>query len=159
MKNTVEISNNQRLVTLTRRHRVLIQRTVDAVLKSENITFPCEVAVSIINNNKIKKLNEEFRQISSPTDVLSFPSGEYEKGISAESFTDDEPCYLGDIAISLERAQEQSLTYGHTLEREIAFLTAHSVLHLLGYDHIEEQEQIEMFVKQEQVLSEMGVTR
>lgn len=159
MRNRVEIINNQRNVSLTRRNRVLISRTVDMVLKNEGIDFPCEISVNMINNARIKKLNEKYREIASPTDVLSFPSGEYERGMNGTAFSEDEPCYLGDIAISLEKAAEQSLTYGHSLERELAFLTAHSVLHLLGYDHVEEKDQIDMFVRQEKVLTEMGVTR
>ena len=154
MKASVELINSQRAVSVTRQLKLLVKKTVDAVLEHEKIDFPCELTVTFLNNSKIQKLNKEFRDIEAPTDVLSFPSGDY-----PGEFSEDKPCYLGDIAISLERAEKQRQEYGHSLEREIAFLVAHSVLHLLGYDHIEESDELTMFAKQETILSEMGVTR
>jgi len=153
VKNNVEIINGQRAVSIKHLQKKLIEKTVDAVLEFEGIDYPCEVSVTFVGEKKIKELNSEFRNIDRITDVLSFPSGEFPKA------EEEETCYLGDIAICAARALEQSLSYGHSFEREIAFLTAHSCLHLLGYDHMEENEEIEMFAKQEAILTKMGINR
>ena len=129
----------------------LIRTAAAATLQYENVRIPCEISVTLTDNAQIRELNRQFRAVDKPTDVLSFPSGEYP--------TEENACFLGDIAISLEKAVEQCREYGHTLEREVAFLTAHSVLHLLGYDHMDAQEEKIMFGKQEQILNTIGQTR
>ncbi|MEG1869713.1 MAG: rRNA maturation RNase YbeY, partial [Oscillospiraceae bacterium] len=116
-----------------------------------------EVSVSFINNEQIRQLNKEFRAKDIPTDVLSFPlgqDGEYDKNVDTDAYV------LGDIAISIEKAMEQAELYGHSLQREIAFLTVHSMLHLLGYDHEEGGlAAVRMREKEESILKKLGLSR
>lgn len=121
----------------------LLRDTVAEALAYEGIEGEQEVSILICDEEEIHRLNLEFREIDRPTDVLSFPL--FEEG------------ELGDIVISLPRALQQAEEYGHSTERELAFLTAHSVLHLLGYDH--ENGETEMFEKQEEILGKMGLVR
>lgn len=125
-----------------------------------------EVALTFVDNKRIHELNLEYRGIDRPTDVLSFAmneSGEDELDIIYEvdegQALEDVPDVLGDIIISVTRAQEQALEYGHSLERELGFLFVHGFLHLLGYDHQDEASEAEMMSKQEHVLSQVGLTR
>lgn len=104
-----------------------------------------EVVITFVNNESIRQLNKKFRQIDRETDVLSFPL--------------DEEDALGDIIISIPRAKEQAQDYGHSFEREMAFLAVHGFLHLLGYDHHSEVEEKEMFSRQEAILTKCGLTR
>lgn len=104
-----------------------------------------EVVITLVDNEHIRQLNREFRNLDKPTDVLSFPL--------------DEEDSLGDIIISIPRAKEQATQYGHSFERELGFLTIHGFLHLLGYDHHTEEEEKVMFGRQEQILSEFGLSR
>ena len=152
MKCNVQIINSQRFRTLTREQKRLICRTVQSVAEYEGVQCDCEVCVNLVGKVTIRRLNREFRGIDRTTDVLSFPSGEYPP-------QGQDHCYLGDIAINVAQAQFQAEEYGHSFEREIAFLTAHSALHLLGYDHQTESEARDMFARQEAVLTAMGVTR
>ena len=110
-----------------------------------------------MTNNEIQKLNKEFRNIDKETDVLSFPQLTFEEGEIADINENDE-IILGDIVISIDKAKQQSEEYGHTLQREIAFLTVHSMLHLMGYDHMKEQEEKEMIEKQKEILQKAGFT-
>lgn len=150
-KDTVEIINDQNKISGTVELKKTVRQAVTGVLDSEKITADCSVSVRFVDNPEIHRLNKEFRNIDRETDVLSFPSG--------EEIGDGRECFLGDIAISLEKAKAQSEEYGHSLLREVAFLTAHSVLHLLGYDHEDKNEETEMFKKQEEVLKNLGITR
>ncbi|OKP89957.1 rRNA maturation RNase YbeY [Paenibacillus sp. P32E] len=125
-----------------------------------------EVDLTFVNNERIHELNMEYRGIDRPTDVLSFAmneTGEDEPEIIYVSQDngegEDVPYVLGDIIISVTRAQEQALEYGHSLERELGFLFVHGFLHLLGYDHQDEASEAEMMSKQEQVLVQVGLTR
>lgn len=125
-----------------------------------------EVALTFVDNTRIHELNLEYRGIDRPTDVLSFAmneSGEDELDIIYEveegESLEDVPDVLGDIIISVTRAQEQALEYGHSLERELGFLFVHGFLHLLGYDHQDEASEAEMMSKQEKVLAQVGLTR
>ncbi|MBQ4121094.1 MAG: rRNA maturation RNase YbeY [Clostridia bacterium] len=153
MRHTIDITNDQDKLPFPMEYRTLIRRAVKTALKSEGFDRPAEVSVTIVDNEAIHAINLEHRGIDRPTDVLSFPMFD-------EDFDDGEACVLGDIVISLEKAKEQAESYGHSLEREIAFLTVHSVLHLLGYDHEEgKAEESEMFEKQETILEAMGLTR
>ncbi len=153
MRHTIDITNDQGKLLFPVAYRTLIRRAVKTALKSEDFDRPAEVSVTIVDNEAIHEMNLEHRGIDRPTDVLSFPMFD-------EDFDDGEACVLGDIVISLEKAKEQAESYGHSLEREIAFLTVHSVLHLLGYDHEEgKAEESEMFAKQEKILETMGLTR
>ena len=112
-----------------------------------------DISVILVDNEEIHKLNREHRNVDSPTDVLSFPANE---GEMIAAIPDG---FLGDIIISLERAREQACEYGHSIVRETAFLTVHGTLHLLGYDHMIETEEKEMFALQKEILEGMGVTR
>ena len=128
-------------------------------LKYEEFDENCEISVSIVDNEEIRQINKQFRNIDRATDVLSFPMLTFEEGEEAEVNENDE-IILGDIIISLERAREQAEEYGHSIERELAFLSVHSVLHLLGYDHEKSlDEEKTMFKKQEDVLVSIGLKR
>ncbi len=148
----------------------LIKRVIEKALEHEKCPFECEINLTITDNEKIRQINQEYRQLDVPTDVLSFPMAEFETPGDFSPFLGEEKksmyfnlesgeFLLGDIVISLERAKEQAKEYGHSLERELAFLTAHSMFHLMGYDHMEEEERAVMEEKQEKLLQELGITR
>ena len=125
----VMISNRQKLVKIPSGIRLLIRRCCHAVLLAEKFSDDAEVSVSFVTNEQIRQLNAEFRGKDMPTDVLSFPLGEngnYDRNFETGALQ------LGDVVISVEKAVEQARLYGHTLQREIGFLTVHSILHLLG---------------------------
>lgn len=115
-----------------------------------------EVSITLTNNAYIHELNKKYRQIDRPTDVLSFALNE-----SDEPAVEDGPeiNVLGDIIISVERAEEQAAEYGHSVRREMAFLTVHGMLHLLGYDHMEEADRLEMEAEQKYVMEQLGIPR
>ena len=115
-----------------------------------------EVSVTLTNNDYIHQLNRKYRQIDRPTDVLSFALNESEEP-DIENGPDID--VLGDIILSVERAEEQAADYGHSLRREIAFLTVHGMLHLLGYDHMEEADRLEMEKEQRYVMEQLGISR
>lgn len=153
MKNKIYITNQQKKVDVTPAVRALLRRAVDRTLEYEEAGRACEISVTLVDNEKIRELNREHRGIDRPTDVLSFP-------IFDDDYDDEELCVLGDIVLSLEQAHIQAEEYGHSDEREIAFLCVHSMLHLLGYDHEEgKAAESEMFAKQEEILVSMGLTR
>lgn len=126
--------------------KAVLERAVAAALAHGGTDG--EVALLVTDDAGIRRMNRNFRQIDRATDVLSFPAGE-EGGDG----------FLGDIAISLERAAAQAEEYGHSLERELSFLAVHGALHLLGYDHMEEAERLAMLAIQEKILDEMGIGR
>lgn len=134
-----------------------IRKCIQAVLREENITVPCEVNVLVTDDNAIRAINKASRNLDKTTDVLSFPMFELEAGSPPESwdsYIDPETglCPLGDIVISLERAAAQAQEFGHSRKRELGYLTIHSVLHLLGYDHLDEAEQkVQMREKEEKI--------
>lgn len=153
----VLITNRQKDVKIPSGIRLLIRRCCHAVLLSENFNESAEVSVSFVNNAQIRQLNAEYRGKDVPTDVLSFPLGEngiYDKNMETGMLQ------LGDVVISVEKAVEQARVYGHSLQREIGFLTVHSMLHLLGYDHeAGGLEQVRMREKEESVLASLGLQR
>ncbi len=151
-------------------YETLLNRVVEETIRMEQCPYECEVNILITDNQGIRLLNREYRKLDVPTDVLSFPMIEYGTPGDFSHLNTKEAknhCFnlesgallLGDIVISLERAREQSIEYGHSLNRELAFLTAHSMFHLMGYDHMEEGEREEMERKQEQVLQRLKITR
>lgn len=156
MKIYVYFSDEQDKIKLDFNAEELIEKCTEQALVEEEIDESAEVSVTFVDNEKIRALNNEHRGIDRETDVLSFPA-----------FTDDgfevnpenDAIILGDIVISLEKAKAQSEEYGHSMLRETAFLIAHSLFHLLGYDHETEAEEKEMFEKQENVLQRLGITR
>ncbi len=150
---TVFTRNDQKKAALTPALRALVKKAVKAALEYEKVDFDTEVSVTFTDNEKIKELNSLHRGIDRPTDVLSFPLIDWDE-------PSDDTSALGDIVISLEMAETQAREYCHSMERETAFLTVHSVLHLLGYDHeISEEDEREMFEKQEEILKIMGLQR
>ena len=120
----------------------------------EHFQDPAEISVTFTDNEGIRELNKQYRDIDAPTDVLSFPmgeNGEYDTNLETGAKI------LGDVVISVEKAVEQAEAFGHTLQREIGYLTAHSVLHLLGYDHIENMDKVRMREKEEYVMEALGL--
>lgn len=157
IKVKVAVKNNQKEIKVPVGIRLLIRRCCQAVLSMEEFKQDAEVSVSFVSNNEIRRLNKVYREKDRVTDVLSFPlglNGKYD--INKETGC----ALLGDVVISLETAMRQAEIYGHSLEREIGFLTVHSMLHLLGYDHegspLEERIMRE---KEEQVLGALGISR
>ena len=144
----------------------VITKCIEATLKAEQITIPCEINVLVTNNERIQAINAASRNIDAATDVLSFPMFELEAGMPPadwDDYLDPETgrCPLGDVAISLERASAQAQEYGHSLRREIGYLCIHSVLHLLGYDHLDEGPQKAQMRKREELIAATvpGVSR
>jgi len=121
----------------------IIRKCIDAVLVQEGIDVPCEINVLVTHDSGIQAVNQAIRQMDKPTDVLSFPMFELQAGEPPQNWNDylDEEtglCPLGDMCLNLDRAAEQAKEFGHSLRREVGYLTIHSVLHLLGYDHLDE---------------------
>ncbi len=151
----VNIYDKQKVQKLPTGIRLLIRQACKATLLYENFSDAAEVDVTLVDDEQIKVMNKQFRNIDSATDVLSFPLGESgnydinpETGAAA----------LGDIVISVEHAYAQAELYGHSLRREFAFLTIHSMLHLLGYDHVNGGlEEMQMRDKQDEILKELGL--
>ncbi len=134
----------------------------EAVLKEEKCDFNAQISITLVDNKEIRVINKEQRGIDKVTDVLSFPMLEFDEEGNAdgEFEMDGDYVLLGDIVISMERACEQADEFGHSFLRETAFLTAHSMLHLLGYDHVDDKQSEEiMCEKQEKVLNSLGITR
>lgn len=157
------IENEQNKEEITRETEELLQSVCEAVMESEECDFDAQISITLVDNEAIRQINAEHRGIDKATDVLSFPMLEFdENGIAedAELDSDGELVLLGDIVISMERAREQSIEFGHSLRREVAFLTAHSMLHLLGYDHVDDPDGEEIMCgKQEAVLRGLNITR
>lgn len=150
----VIITNNQKAVKIPTGLRMLIRRCCNAVLQSENFEGSAEISVTFVDNEEIRKLNLQYRNKDTATDVLSFPMGE--NGVYDVNMETGAKI-LGDVVLSMEKAIEQSKAYGHSLQREVAYLTAHSVLHLLGYDHIESMERVRMREKEELIMTKLGL--
>lgn len=144
-ENETDIKISDEIITNMER---VIKKTVDSDYDGRSF----EVSITIVTNDEIRVLNAEYRGKDAPTDVLSFPMDEFENSEHTEP--------LGDIVISIERAEEQAKEYGHSLMRELCFLTAHSTLHLLGYDHENgDEERLAMEHKQEEILDSLNITR
>jgi len=164
MKHTVYTRNDQKKEPLTPAARALVRRAVNAALAYEEFEYPAEVSVTFVDNEAIRELNRDYRGKDAPTDVLSFPLCEEEDDFvlppSEEDEDAEELVALGDIVISVERARAQAEEYGHSFERELAFLAVHSTLHLLGYDHERSaEEDAEQRRRQEEILASIGQTR
>ena len=133
----------------------LIEKTAGAALKYEHFTDNTEISVTVVSLDDIRKINLEHRGIDRPTDVLSFPLIDFTR----DKLKDGEKVYLGDIVLCYDKVLSQAKEYGHSVERELAFLTAHSMLHLMGYDHMEDSERLQMEEKQEAILASLNITR
>ncbi|MGN0520244.1 MAG: rRNA maturation RNase YbeY [Candidatus Fimenecus sp.] len=153
----VMIANDQKEVKIPTGVRMLVRRCCHAVLVQENFEGSAEISVTFVDDARIQELNKQHRNIDKATDVLSFPLGE--NGVYDVN-PETGAKMLGDIVISMERAVQQAEEYGHPLQREVAFLTVHSMLHLLGYDHVNGGlEAVHMREKEEAVLTQLGLKR
>lgn len=154
--------------TLDFDYETLIKKVIEQALEYEKCPYEVEVNIILTNNEEIKEVNSEYRSIDKPTDVLSFPMVTYDiPGDFSKVEQSVEHCFhpetgellLGDIMISVDKIFEQAENYGHSTERELGFLVAHSVLHLCGYDHMEEEERKIMEAKQREILDFIGLVR
>lgn len=141
-----------------------MEQVIAAALEAEGVALPCEISVLLTDDAGIRQVNLDMRGVDRPTDVLSFPMFELEPGVppEGEDYLDPatELCPLGDMCISLERAEAQAAEFGHSLEREVCYLTVHSILHLLGYDHLDEGPmKARMRAREEAILAGLGITR
>ncbi len=150
----VIITNNQKTVKIPTGIRMLVRRCCNAVLKLEGFEGPAEISVTFTDNEGIRELNKQYRDKDIETDVLSFPMGE--NGVY-DTDMETGAKILGDVVISMEKARDQAELFGHSLQREVGYLTAHSVLHLLGYDHTENLEKVRMREKEELVMEQLGL--
>ncbi|WP_042223425.1 rRNA maturation RNase YbeY [Oceanobacillus manasiensis] len=136
----------------------MLQKLITFAAKEEKISSEAEMSINFVDNNEIQELNRNYRQKDVPTDVISFAMQETVEG-ELNIVGDDMPIILGDVVISVEKAKEQAEEYNHPLERELAFLTLHGFLHLLGYDHIKNEDEVVMFKRQEEILGAFGIER
>lgn len=136
----------------------IIDELLNFAAKSEGVEVGSEVSVTFVSNDKIQMINRQYRDKDQPTDVISFAMEELGEG-EMELMGLDIPRVLGDIIISIQKAEEQAIEYGHTFIRELGFLAVHGFLHLLGYDHETEEEEVVMFAKQKEILNEYGLNR
>lgn len=146
----------------------LLEKIVSYVLEQEKCPYEAEVSVMLVSKEEIHRMNKEFRQVDKPTDVLSFPMMEYDAPADFEGELFDrtrtlspesEELILGDIVLCADVIKEQAKEYGHSELREFSFLTVHSILHLLGYDHMEEEERIEMEERQRVLMNGLNINR
>ena len=151
-------------------YETILEKVICQAADQEKCPYEFEVNVTFTDNDSIREINREFRELDVPTDVLSFPMVDYPAPADFSVLEDEDNAaeyfhpetgelILGDIVISVERAKMQAEEYGHSLKREICFLTAHSMLHLLGYDHMEPEEEAEMFRRQKEILLQAGFPR
>lgn len=133
----------------------IIRKVCDEVARVYGLQEEEEISVLLCDNQKIHEINREYRHMDRPTDVISFALNE------GERYEDDyeESLLLGDMIISLERTEEQARSYGHSFERELAYLTTHSCLHILGYDHMTDEDKSEMRAEEEHILGNLGIVR
>lgn len=145
----------------------IADKVINAALDYEKCPYEAEVSLTLVDNNRIHDINKEFRDIDRPTDVLSFPMVEYDDAGEFAFLEDEDDCFnpetgelmLGDIIISLDKVEEQAIAYGHSFTREYAFLIAHSMLHLMGYDHMTDDDASIMEAKQRAILDNLNITR
>ena len=150
----VTITDRQKRVKIPSGLRMLIRRACIAVLREEKFRGDAEVSVTFVDNDQIRRLNAKFRDKDAETDVLSFPlgeNGEYDINPATGAKL------LGDVVLSMEKAVAQAEEYAHSFEREVCYLTVHSMLHLLGYDHMNDEEKAVMRMKEETVMSQIGL--
>ena len=152
MKLTLNYENNTntKLIGYQKRFRMIAKKA----LELNNLTKNYDVSVTIVDDETIHQMNKEYRHIDRPTDVLSFAFNDYDEGIIDEPINE-----LGDIIISIDTCKRQAKEYGHSFEREMCFLFTHGFLHLLGYDHMEKEDEVEMFKMQDIILNELEILR
>lgn len=165
----IYVDNNQRKYEITEEFQNDLINIIDFALKKEEVNIPYEVSLLFVDNDEIKEINNKYRGIDKATDVLSFPQINYPKDkvfkdvylnhkFSIQDL-DGDLLLLGDIVLSLEKAEEQRVDYGHSFFRECSYLVVHSVLHLLGYDHMKDEEKAKMREREEAILSELNIMR
>ncbi|MGL4774070.1 MAG: rRNA maturation RNase YbeY [Clostridium sp.] len=165
----IYIENEQNKIEVTKEFERKVEEVILFALMEEEVENLCEVSVIFVDNDEIKRINGETRGKDMITDVLSFPMLDYpERKVFKEVYKEysfsqsdlnGEELVLGDIVLCLERALEQSVEYNHSFEREAFYLTVHSVLHLLGYDHMDEQDKKIMRTREEEILNKLSITR
>lgn len=151
----VLVNNKQRAVQLPKGLTAKLKKVLMTAGALYDLVENTEVSLSYVTNAQIRDLNAEYRQIDRATDVLSFAMFEGEEIVA----TNDQPVLLGDIIISVEKAKEQAQEYNHSLDREMAYLAVHGFLHLIGYDHMTDEEKSEMRENEEYILEKLGLTR
>ena len=161
--------NRQEKIEVTEELVKELEHTIEFALKEEEVNIPFEISLLFVDNDEIREINNETRNIDKETDVLSFPMLDYPKDRVFkdvyknyefdETYMDGEELVLGDIVLSLEKALEQSKEYNHSFKREASYLVVHSVLHLLGYDHMEEDEKKVMRKREEDILGQLDIKR
>lgn len=144
---SVLFDDRQDVMKITKDNEAAIKRAVDAVLSEEELHGDFEISVSFVTNEEIKELNREYRNVDNETDVLSFPMNEEFDGVTI----------LGDIVISTQKTIEQASDFAHSLEREMSYLTVHSMLHLLGYDHMCSDEKSHMREKEKEIMKKLKI--
>lgn len=165
----IYVDNRQEKLEVTEEFVDKLKSVIEFALKEEEVNIKCEVSLLFVDNEEIKQINKDTRRIDRETDVLSFPMLEYEyKKVFKEIYKDykfspadfdGEELVLGDIVLSLEKALEQSQEFNHSYEREASYLVVHSVLHLLGYDHMEDDEKNIMRSREEEILNKLNIKR
>ena len=161
--------NRQDKIEVTDEFVNKITEVCNLALKEENMDIPYQISLLFVDNSEIKEINNETRNIDRETDVLSFPMLDFEEGKVYkdiyvdfefdETFKDGEELILGDMVLSLEKALEQSEEYGHSYEREVSYLVVHSILHLLGYDHMVDEDKVKMRAREEEILNKLDIRR
>ena len=161
--------NRQNSIEVTDDLINIINEVCDVALKDEEVTIPYQISLFFVDNNEIREINNETRGIDKVTDVLSFPMLDYPENMVFknvyknkkfnEIYLDGEELVLGDMVLSLERAKEQSIEYNHSFEREVCYLVVHSILHLLGYDHMNDEDKAKMRTREEEILGKLNIKR
>lgn len=165
----IYVDNKQEKIKVDNKLEEKLKKVIEFALKEEEVEIKCEVSLLFVDNEEIREINNDTRNIDRETDVLSFPMLDYDdkkvfkevyKGYKfSQSDFDGDELVLGDIVLSLEKALEQSIEFNHSFEREASYLVVHSVLHLLGYDHMEEEDKIIMRKREEEILNKLNITR
>ena len=165
----IYVDNRQKKINITDEEVEELKKVILYALKEEEVEVPTEVSLVFVDNEEIREINNDTRNIDRETDVLSFPMLDYDdKKVFKDmyrnydfdvTYKDGEDIVLGDIVLSLEKALEQSKEYNHSFQREASYLVVHSVLHLLGYDHMVEEDKIVMRRREEEILEKLNITR
>lgn len=154
----LQLDMNDETNTVTEDMQSLVSNLLAHALQEEGLDGEIEISLTFMSDEDIQAINYEYRNINTPTDVISFALEEMGEG-EVKIIAEDMPTFLGDILISIPTAERQAEEYNHSLEREIGFLAVHGLLHLLGYDHLTETEEKEMFQRQEDILKSFGLER
>lgn len=159
MNPKIYFKNSQNKEKITYGLKLLLRSSVSETLKYEGYKKYAEISITFTDNEKIREINRKYRDIDTETDVLSFPLIDFDTENDGIPIPSELETMLGDIVISLERAREQSVRFGHSFEREVAFLCVHSMLHLLGYDHLKsEADDLDMRRRQNDIMDRLGLS-